>query len=526
MPLPEGGKTAWPPEHCQQINSKVATWHAWYAGDAEQLAAAYGGDQTGPGAEFWASETGGFRRGVQRVVDGVRRWFWGQRNTTGQPRQRLHVPLAGDIASASADLLFSEPPTITAAPLAGGEDPDQTTQDRLDTLMDDGTHATLLESAELAAAHGGVYLRILWDTSLRDRPWLSAVHVDSAVPEWRHGKLTAVTFWREVKQQGRLRWRHLERHEPGRILHGLYQGEVDELGHPVPLTEVPELAGLALAVNAKQAIPTGHKGLTAAYVPNMRPNHWRGIPQAAPLGRSDYSGVEPMLDALDLTWSSWMRDVDLGKARLVVPQAYMDNHGPGKGATVELDRELYEPVPTMDSGESGKLTIEQIQFPIRVDDHSRTIDHLKAQIVGSAGYSAQTFGLADQVAATATEVNARDRRSLITRDRKIRYWRPALAEILEALLAVDQLVFASGVTVARPHIEFAPAVQVDPEAQARTIQALDDAAAISTEQKVRQLHPDWTDPEVDEEIARIVAERGTSVPDPDTFTGAPTPPGV
>lgn len=541
MPLPEGGKVAWPPEHCQRINEQVSTWQAWYSGDTDQLSAVYGGDAAGAGHEFFASEQGGFRRGVQKAVDKVRRWFWGSQNRTGQPRQRLHVPIAGDIAAASADLLFSEPPAITvdppqAAPTAPGQPgqpatpaPANRTQERLDDLVDDGTHATLLEAAELAAAHGGVFLRILWDTSLRDRPWLSAVHTDTAVPEWRQGKLTAVTFWRVVQKRGRMVWRHLERHEPGKILHGLYRGEQDELGVPVPLTDHPDTAGLAQVVDAEQAIPTGHLGLTAAYIPNMRPNRvWRGNAAAAPLGRSDLAGVEPLMDALDLAWSSWMRDVDLGKARLVVPQSYMENHGPGRGASIELDREVYEPVNSMDSGESGKISIEQVQFKIRVDEHSRTVMALKTEIVSTAGYSAATFGLDSEGAAqTATEVASRNRRSLITRARKIRYWRPALAEILEALLAVDAAVFRSGVVPQRPQIEFPPAVAADPKAEAETIQLLAAAEAISTEEKVRRLHPDWDDTEVAAEVERIRDDTGSPpMVDPGPAFGPPLPEGL
>lgn len=48
----------------------------------------------------------------------------------------------------------------------------------------------------------------------------------------------------------------------------------------------------------------------------------------------------------------------------------------------------------------------------------------------SAGYSAQTFGLGDAAAVTATEVTARERRSMITRGMKARYWAPAVAGML------------------------------------------------------------------------------------------------
>src|SRR5690242_21519814 len=59
-------------------------------------------------------------------------------------------------------------------------------------------------------------------------------------------------------------------------------------------------------------------------------------------------------------------------------------------------------------------------------------------------YSAATFGLAVNNAQsqerTATEVIAREQRTLVTRGKKIRYWSPAISEILETLLRVDATV--------------------------------------------------------------------------------------
>lgn len=536
MPLPEGGNVPWPPEHCEAINAQYATWAAWYAGNVETLAGIYGGG--GPGNDttgFFASETGGFKAGVRRVTSAVRRWFWGSPTSGTQQRSRLHVPIAGDIASASADMLFSEPPSFTIPTpdvVAGEDDEDRAavedpTQARLDELLDDGTHATLLEAAEVCAALGGVYLRVVWDPKVRPgRPWLSAVQPDVAVPDFAWGRLIGVTFWRPIHTKGKLVVRHLERHEPGKISHGVYEGTNDELGRRVPLTDYPETAGLAdERLVDGDTIVTGAKGMTAVYVPNMRPNRiWRTNPHAVHLGRSDYAGVEPLLDALDLTESSWIRDVDLGKSRIVVPHYYLQSNGVGKGASIDLDQEVYEGVNAAPS-ESGGTEITQVQFKIRVEEHAATIKDLKTTIVGSAGYSAQTFGLdTEGGAATATEVNAKHRRSLITRDRKTRYWRPELADITEALLQVDVAQFGTAIVPQRPVVEFADAVSVDPLAQAQTLRELHTAEAISTEMKVRTLHPDWEDTAIDEEVQRILTEFGKSVEDPGSFTGGPPPP--
>lgn len=510
MPLPEGGTIAWPPEHCEPINERINVWAAWYEGDEAKLSAVYGGPATGQGSTaqaFFGSETG--RRGiVRRALSAVRRWFWGNANHSGQPRNRLHVPLAGDIAAASADLLFSEPPALT---IEHGP-----TQARLDELIDEGTWATLLEAAEIASALGGVYLRVCWDPATRpDKPWLAAVHPDAAVPEFSFDRLTAVTFWRVIRRDKRTVVRHLERHEPGRVMHGVYEGDEDTLGQPRPYADYPETAWLAdLELTDGDTVLTQYGGLAAAYVPNMRPNRvWRDIPGAAALGRSDYAGVEALMDALDLTYSSWMRDVELGKARLLVPAEYLTNHGPGQGASFELDRELYEGLSGVLGGDE-RMELHQVQFPIRVDEHQRTIADLKTAIVSGAGYSASTFGLDTEGAAqTATEVNAKDRRSNTTRDRKTRYWTPELASVLEALLGIDAAMFrTAGIVPQRPAVEWPPAVSEDPKAVAEQVELWARAEAASVETRVRKIHPDWDDKRVAEEVERIRKDFGTADP--------------
>lgn len=512
MPLPDGGKTAWPPKNLDPVYGKIATWSAWYSGEPEQLAAVYGGTQTQDTTGFFASERGGWRGRVRKAIE---RWFWGTQLPRGEQRTKLHIPLAGDIASTSADLLFSEPPTFTVE--------DTGTQDRLNELVDDGVHASLLEAAEIAAGLGGVYLRVVWDRALADRPWLSPVHPDAAVPEWTWGKLSAVTFWRVLLEEGDKVIRHLERHEPGAILHAVYEGTCDELGTPRPLTEYTETTGLADVIDADgNTVVTGIDRLTAVYIPNMRPNRcWRNLPAAASLGRADYAGTELLMDALDETWSSWMRDLRLAKGRILVPDVYLQSNGPGKGATFDLDREVYETLNMLPQpGQTAPITLNQ--FAIRVDEHDRTAQALTTNVVRGSGYAEQTFGLKGDVAATATEVVARERKSMITRDKKTRYWRPELQDITEVLLMIDNVVFGSKATPVRPEIEFGDSVSEDPKAVAETLSLLEQARAISIQYKVRMQHPDWPDPDVAAEVDRIKEETGGGpLEDPGTFRGSP-----
>jgi A118 family predicted phage portal protein len=512
MALPQSTQ-AWPPAQVGRTLPMMGVWSAWYAGDSDQLSSVYGGasgaDPTATG--FFASDHGGFRATVGRALT---RWFWGEASRGPDRRVKLHVPIAAELCQASADLLFADQITLKVE--------DETTQARLDVLCDDGLHTELAEAAEVAAALGGVYLRVTWDDTVSpDAPFLTHVDADQAIPEFTWGRLTAVTFWQVVARDGKRVYRHLERHETtetgtGIILHGLYEGEEDKLGHPIPLTDLPATAGLAAHVNAFGAIDSGSEGLCVVYVPNQSPNRrWRTDQHGRHLGRSDLDGVEQLMDALDEVYTSWMRDVRLGKSRLMIAKSLLDNVGTGSGSAFNAEQEAYASM-NMLAGADAKLAdqIEQVQFKIRVQEHKATAAQLVQDILQMAGYSSETFGIYDGGGGikTATEVEAKQQRSLLTRDRKIRLWRPAIAQVIEKLLAVDQALFGTPLTVQAPDVLFPDGVQESPLSIAQTVQALRAADAASDKVIVGMVHPDWDEDDVEEEVGLIVAARQLALP--------------
>ncbi|WP_432110794.1 phage portal protein [Streptomyces sp. YPW6] len=486
MSLPENG-APWPPPHLSTLYREIAVNDAWYSGDRKRLADVY-------------------RTERQRRQDGRRRLWSRHRNAdrTKGDDGRLHIPLAGDIASASAELLFAEPLALTAT--------DTGTQGRLDEIAEaSGLANTLLEAAEVGAALGGTFLRVTWNAELAARPLLTVMHPDRALPEFSYGVLRAVTFWRELPgSDNDTAWRHLERHERGRIVHALYQGTSDRVGTRVPLTEHPDTAGLVDSLDAEgDTITTGVDALTAVYVPNVLPNRRH---RGSPFGRSDYDApLHDLMDALDETWSSWLRDIRLARARLIVPDAYLRDHGPGRGASFDDDREIWAAL-SIPPTEGAGITLSQ--FAIRVAEHQATSDALVRQAVQSAGYSPATFGMDDQGAVTATEVKARMRRSMTTRGKKSRYWAPALADILHVALMLDRRLFTPSLVVERPRIAFGDGVSEDPTSVAQTLSLLTQAQAVSVDTRVRMLHPDWDDDAVRVEVDRILVETGAAVPDP------------
>lgn len=518
--LPAGGKQAWPPTHFSPIHLSHQHWSAWWSGSADELIRTYSRDNGGnsPVARSWSATTGeaGMSPGMGRNRAGlfgtVRRFFWGNITPEGERRTNYHVPLAGDLASTSANLLFSQPPSLTY-------DGDTAAQDYLSGLVDDGTHSKLMEAAETCAALGGVYLRVVWDTDIADAPWIDLVPADCAVPEFRYGRMVAVTFWSVIRDEGKNVVRHLEKHVPGEnaILHGVYQGNQKELGQPMSLADFEETAPYASVLTEGNAIrfPDMPKDAsTVVYVPNMRPNRiWRELgPQAAPLGRSDFSGVEGLMDALDEAYSSWMRDIRLGKARLIVPQSMLQSLGRGQGAILDLEREVMVPIGGLVTGEGDiKQQILPQQFDIRWQAHQNTCNELVEKVIMLAGYSGQTMGLQGDIAQTATEVVARERKSMTTRGKKILYWRPAFADIIYGLMAVDNVVFGNPVEPVRPEVEWPDAVLPDQLELANTVASMRGAEAASVETAVAMLHPDWKPEDVAAEVQRIYAEMDLTV---------------
>lgn len=509
MPLPADG-TPWPPREMAPALDRYTNYDAWYSGDADRLGSAYTRTRQVP-----LNRPSQYRGGV---VGKLARTFWGAPIPDGERRNKLHVPLPADIATASSDLLFAKPPAVTFAKPAN--------QSRWEELDDElKLRSRLHEAAEVCSALSGVYLRAGWDEDVADHALLQAVHADHAIPTFKWGRLQGVTFWHEVERDGDKVWRYLNVHEMrGEQLrlaveeNALYLGTSDKLGDRRDLNAHPATRGM------DDTVAKGLPVLPVSFVPNMLPSR---EDRGSDLGRSDFEGVLPLFDALDETFTSWMRDVRMAKGRVIVPRGYLQSLGPGHGASFDLDREVYEGLeiaPTQVSG--NPITVQQ--FAIRTAEHEQTMMRIIRQAVGTAGYSGQTFGLDESGGGeqTATEVNDRRNRSLLTREKKTAYWGEGIQQIATALLWIERIVFSKTALDPEdvPAVTWPDGASVDQLKLAQTIEVLDRARAVSVETRVRMANPDWDDPRVTEEVERIKEEQGIGVEDPGSFRGNAGPP--
>ena len=512
MPLPSGG-SLWPPIEAKLELAKMAEWSAWYGGDPEALRTIYA----------VGSPAGSLNQTQSARVPWYRAWTRWARNRQTQGAAILHVPVASDVSAVGASLLFAEAPIVRvpeaheAADLEEGDVPPPASsntaagkaEDRLRVIWKEGGVVNrLLEAAELASPYGGVYIYPAWDVAVAPFPIMAVTPADCAIPTFRWGILTAVTFWREVFVKDSVVWRHLEVHETqsggkAHILHGLYEGTSDNLGPQRALAVRSETFDL------QPEIVLPFDELDVEYIPNSRPN--RLFPKSAQ-GGSDYQGSEGLFDSIDETYASWMRDIRLAKARIIVPEDFLDPKG-----MFDTEQEVYQQL-RIDPETAAKVGMVAHQFAIRWQEHQKTIDGLMIPVASNAGYSPSTFGIGitdgTQGAESGKALRIRQNRTQLTLLRKGHWWGPAIADWSEHALLIDATVFSSGVDAFRPVVKMADSIATDPSELAATAALLRSAEAASDEVLVELVHPDWGADEVAAEVARIQDQRKSSVPSP------------
>ena len=474
----------WPP--MDVMRHKIREHSAWYSGEAEILADFYNGNSINSYMPLtYATKN--------------KNNFWG-RQIKNNSDFFMHVPVANDIAETSAAFLFSESPLVRFPSDKGTAM--ETQQEALDTMLtESGFFMRILEAAETCSSIGGVFMKTAWDAEISDEPIPVVVQPDWAFPVFRFGKLKEVTFVYEVENDGSTVYRLAEKIEKGKITNTLYKGSSDNLGNEVELGECEATADMEVEVATPDI-------MTAVYIPNMLPNK---LNRNSPQGRSDYQGIETLMDALDETFSGWMVDVQLARAKVHLPEGYLDEDGNGN-RRFNFDTRLYVEMHVDPTSMSKELTATQ--FAIRAEEYEKTCLNLLDRIITSAGYSPQSFGL--NIAGRAesgTALNVRERKSFATTNKKQAYWEPALKHLVKAMCMVKNQFLGGKFTSSMDvNVSFSDSVNNNLSEISNAVKTLADAKAISTDTKVRMVHPEWTDKQVTEEVERILNDSTTGMP--------------
>ena len=148
----------------------------------------------------------------------------------------------------------------------------------------------------------------------------------------------------------------------------------------------------------------------------------------------------------------------------------------------------------------------------RAADHQQTLTALTRELTQFAGYSMSTYGDEAGASKTATEVVDRTTLTERTRDKKSLYLFEAADPIARALMDLDKVHYRGPGLAPTDELDISipDLSQIDPEKEARTLQYLRAAQAISVRTSVDMQHPEWEQSEKDAEVQRILAETGMS----------------
>lgn len=445
-------------EDLQKMYLKYQEWKAWYTADMAELANYYSRIAYTPTAQGWYDS---FEARTHR-------------------EELLHVPLAGDMASISANLLFSEPVKITSSSEANQKFLD-------DLVMNIGFQNLCIEGEEIKSGYGSLYAKIDIDPNLADHPILTLVTADMAIPVFGPGGyLKEIKFWKVINRDNGKITRKVETRGRGYILVEIYEGDDDNLGI---LKEVVE----------DESMSTGLDRILAYHIPNRRPN--KIIPGSF-LGVSDYCGLEPMLTALDQIYTNWMGEIEDGRGQVYITRNALINP--------ESGRPYFDSkVRTYVVNSIEDKFIDHVQFEIRSDEYMKAANNLVSLIVSTAGYSLQSFGMnIGGNAESGTALNIRERKSLVTASAKQRTWKPIIAEIMYDMMLVSKSFFGAKITPEKPNVELGDSIPFNVNDVAQTINMLNAAGAASTETLVRMANPELSDEAVQEEVERIMKEKG------------------
>lgn len=435
---------------------------------------------------------------------------------------RIHVPLASDIAATSANLLFSSEPTYTIFH-EGVEETDGAQQKRLEELIAKNSVANkLIEAAETCAALGDVYVKVRWSNKI-DYPLIDIVQPDMAWPEYVLGELRCVHFFTDLvaDREKDMFVRVYERYTKGKIDMAMYKGSATMLGTKLPDNNLSQL-GYA------PEIKTPIDNLMAVHIANVRPNR---LYRSSMLGRSDLDGIRDLCDSLDEAFSSWMRDIRLAKAKLIVPAEYlrkkpnqfasnMDSSISATG-TWEFDADV-ETYVAMDINTDVAPGITQSQFSIRSTEHQETCTAIIQYILQMAGYSPQSFGInVEGSSVSGTALNIRERKSAVTKNKKLQYWQGPLEYILTTMIRLDSVLYPELGSDGKDNvsISFADSMGSDASTVAQTIEMLTQAQAVSTITKIRMIHPDWGEQQVNDEVELVKKEYALELDSPNMLDG-------
>ena len=404
----------------------------------------------------------------------------------------LISPVPRMISRASANLLYGEPAEIRPA--------DDADADRIEFLcgeneLDTETH----RAAVIASSEGEVWGRILVRPDLLDAPIIEFVSRRRTIPFFSGRFVVGVSFLTEWIEDTNVVFRLIETYLAGAVVATVYRGTHSSIGIEVDLDSYSRTRGMAPVVY------TGFDRPLVAFIPNS-------IDADPTRGYSDYLGLEERFLAVNRATTIGDTNTELvGKRRALLDGRYVK---PGGRVEIGGDDVFIRDADERPLGDGAK-PMEILEYGYDAEQIVTWLDHLIDSTLSFGGAAPQLVGRTqDGEAISGTALRFKMMHSLLEASGKGRYADRGLRQLVRMAAVIDSRPIAQGGfgrswtdPDADPAIVRQDGLPTDPVEQATWLQTLVGAEAISVEERVRFLHPDWNEEQQAEEIARVKAEQ-------------------
>lgn len=401
-------------------------------------------------------------------------------------------PVPRMISRASANLLFGEPAEITSEADADAEN--------LERIVDENDlPSELHRAAMITSSEGEVWGRIVVDPSLLDVPIIEFVSRSRVIPHMAGRFVTGATFVTEWATGRTERYRLFETYEPGAVTCMLYRGTTTNVGSQV------NLKGFPPTETRQEIVYTGMDAPLVVFIPNT-------IDSDPSRGYSDYHGLQDRFLALNESVTIGQANQRLaGRKRAIVDAGYVNGQGKLPAGDDVFIRSSRQGGDLTDTGKP----LQAIDWSA---DHGETIawvDHLIDTTLSFAGVSPQSVGRQIEGSSiSGTALKLRMSHSLMEAAGKGRYMDKGIRRLLQFAQIMDGRPISEngfGRTYvqrdALPSVTRQDGLPRDDLEAAQQIAALVAAEAISLEERVAFLHPEWSEEQRADEVGRLRGEQ-------------------
>lgn len=186
---------------------------------------------------------------------------------------------------------------------------------------------------------------------------------------------------------------------------------------------------------------TTMQGLTTSLFAYYRTAVANNIDDNSPLGVSIYANALSTLRSLDICYDSFVREFQLGKKRIIVPEQCLKTVAdPVTGEMRRYFDATDEAFVALVTDDTDSLKIQDNSVELRVDEHEKAINAFLSILCLQVGFSAGTFTFdRAQGLKTATEVISENSKTYKTIKAQQLQVKTAIAKIIDAIIQIAQV---------------------------------------------------------------------------------------